>query len=380
MKILYCISSFSAKGGTEKVLSSKAAYLAGKGHDITILISDQHNKPYAYDLPNNVTVKDLKVTGYLKNKLKGVDFFRNIITLRKIYSKEVALINPDIIIVLERGYEDFVVPYINVNIPKIREFHTSRKANEMFESYLPFRSKLKAKLIRRFYQNQYKKYDAFVCLTEKDKHCWQNIKNVYVIPNVLGCKDDINQLTNIVDRPKKIIAVGSMVADRKGFNEMIDIWSELEEFHDQWHLHIYGDGPYREIYQQKIENLALNKAITLEGVTNNLISKYQESQIFLMTSKGEGFPMVMLEAQQNAVPVIAYDCHTGPSDILKDDIGGFLIPMNNREEFKIKLTKLLENNNLREMKSREAIKNATRYNPKAIIPMWEKLFIELVSK
>jgi len=379
MKILYCISSFSAKGGTEKVLSSKAAYLAGKGHDITILISDQHNKPYAYGLPKNVTVRDLKITGYLKNKLKGADFLRNIITLRKIYSKEVAIINPDIIVVLERGYEDFIIPYIHTKIPKVREYHTSRKASEFFESSMPLIQRLKAKMVRLFYEKQYRKYDKFIILTQKDASSWRHFDNVEIIPNMVENVESEIQV-EFVQKSKKLIAVGSMVADRKGFSETIKIWSELAPKFTDWTLHIYGDGPYRNIYEKQIKSLGINRQIFLEGVTDKIDEKYKESQIFLMTSKGEGFGMVIIEAQQNGLPVIVYDCFSGPSDILKDDIGGFLIPMNNKEEFKIKLTKLLEDINLREMKSQEAIKNAARYNPKAIMPMWEKLFIELVSK
>lgn len=379
MRILYCIASFSSKGGTEKVLSSKASHLAEKGNEVYVLISEQHEKPFAYDLSGKVTLIDLRISSYLKSKIKGISFLQNIFILREIYAEKISEINPDVIVVLERGYEDFVIPYIHKRIPKIREYHFSRKASEFLESTMDFKTKLKAKFIRKVYENQYKKYDSVVCLTEKDKASWPHLKNLKVIPNIV---DDIkeNKLIELTERPQKIIAVGSMTGDRKGFLEMIDIWKSFATHYPQWTLHIYGDGSYRKNYEAQIKKMNLGKSIFLEGVNNNIREKYQESQIFLMTSKGEGLPMVIIEAQQNGVPVVVYDCYSGPSDIIKNNFGGFLIPMNDKKVFSEKLKMLLDDQELRKQKSSEAIENAKRYSANRIMPLWENLFKELKYK
>lgn len=378
MKILYCIASLASKGGTEKVLTTKARYLVDLGYEVTIIISDQKGKPFAYELDSRVQVIDLKCSQLLKANIKGLSFIQNIFKLRKIYSKKINEINPDIIIVLERGYEDFVIPYICKNIPKIREYHFSRKASEYLERLLPLKDNFKSKIIRFFYENQYKKYDAFVCLTNKDKLCWNHLKNVWVIPNIIDEVSNLNK-TLILQRPKKLIAVGSMVQDRKGFHELINIWADIEKYYKDWSLHIFGDGPYRKNYEDQIKLLNCNSRILLEGITNKIQEKYQETQIFLMTSKGEGLPMVILEAQQNGLPAIVYDCNSGPSDIIQNNFGGYLIPMGDQKAFKEQLRTILDSDNLRVQKSKEAELNAMKFTPSKIIPLWEDLFNTLLK-
>lgn len=378
MKILYCIASYISKGGTEKVLASKASYLAKQGHDVTILISEQYNKPLAYSISDHVKVINLNITEKLTGNIKYLGFLQNIFRLRKLYNKEIAKINPDIIIVMERGYEDFVIPYIHPNIPKIREYHSSRKASELFESDLPILQKYKRKLIRWIYEKQYQKYQQLVILTEKDRQFWDKKYKVSVIPNLLEDNKDTSN-DNILLRKKNIIAVGSMVEDRKNFSALIDIWAALEPFFPEWNLNIFGDGPYRVNYERQIQSKGL-KNVFLKGISDKITEEYRNAQIFVMTSKGEGLPMVIIEAQQQRLPAMVYDCYSGPSDILKNNNGGFLIRMNDKEGFKEKLKALMLDENLLKEKSYEAYQNAQRYLPENIIPLWINLFNNLIKK
>ncbi|WP_379968531.1 glycosyltransferase family 4 protein [Epilithonimonas sp. UC225_85] len=375
MRILYCIASFSAKGGTEKVLSSKASYFAENGHEVTILISDQHDKALAYPLSDKIKITDLKITSQLTGKIKFIGFFQNILTLRKIYEQEIKKINPDVIIVLERGYEDFIIPYILKDIPKIREYHFSRKASEFLESKLASGQKYKKKILRKFYEYHYKNYDKLVLLTKKDQQSWKDFSNTTVIPNVVEFSDHPVSET-ILNRPKNIITVGSMADDRKGFSVLINIWSKLEQKFPEWTLNIYGDGPYRRNYEKSIRDLSL-KNLILHGTTNQITEKYSESQLFVMTSNGEGLPMVIIEALSQGVPVIAYDCYCGPSDILEKDKGGVLIDFGNESQFIQQLELLMKDESLREVKSKEAHEVAKNYALKEIMPRWINLFNEV---
>lgn len=375
MKILYCIASFSAKGGTEKVLSSKASYLADHGHEVTILMSDQHQKSLAYPLSDKIKLIDLKITEKLKGKIKFIGFFQNILALRKIYENEIRKINPDVIIVLERGYEDFIIPYILKDIPKIREYHFSRKASEFLESKLATLQKYKKKILRKIYEHHYKKYDKLVLLTKKDQQSWNGYPNTVVIPNVVEFSENASA-RNITERPKNIITVGSMADDRKGFSTMINIWSKIEKEFPEWSLNIYGDGVYRKNYQRMIQDLKL-KNIILQGSTSQITEKYNESQIFVMTSNGEGLPMVIIEALSQGLPVVAYDCYCGPSDILGENNGGFVIDFGDENQFAEQLKTLLTDDSLREQKSREAYEVSKSYALKEIMPKWINLFNEV---
>lgn len=379
MKIVYCIASFSSKGGTEKVLSSKASYLAENGHEVTVIVSDQHEKKWAYSLSAKVRVIDLQITRKIKGRIKYVGFFQNVLQLRKTYNEELKKINPDVIIVLERGYEDFVIPYILPHIPKIREYHFSRKASENLENQLAFIQKKKRKLLRFFYESQYKRYDSLVLLTEKDKQFWRNWRNITVIPNIIDGSFLDEYDFDITKREKKIIAVGSMVEDRKGFSTLINIWSKLENKFPEWEFAIYGDGPYRSKYEEQIVRLGVKRLI-MPGVSDVIHEKYQESQLFLMASKGEGFGLVLIEAQSKGLAVVSYDCYSGPSDILLNNMGGFLIPMGDEKEFMDKLEALLKNDELRIEKSKEALVNAQRFSTSSVMPLWIQLFDSLIQK
>ncbi|RRQ45852.1 glycosyltransferase family 4 protein [Chryseobacterium sp. SC28] len=376
MKILYCIASYSAKGGTEKVLSSKASYLAENGHQVTILISDQHQKPLAYPLSDQIELIDLQITKKMRGKIKVIGFVQNVIFLRKLYRREIKKIDPDVIIVLERGYEDFILPYILKEIPKIREYHFSRKASAYLESQLAPFEKYKKKIIRKIYEHLYKKYDRLVLLTKKDQQSWAAYSNTVVIPNVV---EPSVTLANqpILTRPKNIIAVGSMADDRKGFSALIDIWSRLENKFPEWSLNIYGDGPYKTNYEKKIRDLNLNN-VHLKGISEHIAEKYAESQLFVMTSKGEGLPMVMIEALSQGLPAVVYDCYCGPSDIIAGNKGGFLIEFGNENQFVEQLELLMRNEALREAKSKETAAVASQYALKEMMPRWINLFKELV--
>lgn len=376
MKILYCIASFSAKGGTEKVLSTKASYFADHGYEVTILISDQHQKPFAYPLADKIKIIDLKITNKLKSRIKIIGFFQNIQTLKKLYKKEIGRIDPDVVIVLERGYEDFIIPYILQDIPKIREYHFSRKASEFLENKLSIIENYKRKIVRKIYEHLYRKYDKLVVLTNKDQKSWKGFHNTMVIPNLVEFSLDLS-LETILERPKKIITVGSMADDRKGFSTMIKIWSKVEERFPEWSLNIYGDGVYRKNYEKAIQELNL-KNIILHGLTDQILNKYNESQIFVMTSNGEGLPMVMIEALSQGLPIVAYDCYCGPSDILVNDNGGFLIEFGNENQFIEKLEKMMGDEQLRLEKSQEAYEVSKKYSVEEIMPMWFKLLNEVV--
>lgn len=375
MKILYCIASFSAKGGTEKVLSSKASYLADHGHEVTILMSDQHQKSLAYPLSDKIKLIDLRITEKLKGKIKFIGFFQNILALRKIYEDEIRKINPDVIIVLERGYEDFIIPYVLKDISKIREYHFSRKASEFLESKLARAQRYKKKILRKVYEHHYGKYDKLVLLTKKDQQSWKGFHNTVVIPNVVEFSENLPK-EKLADRPKNIITVGSMADDRKGFSTLINIWSQIEKEFPEWSLNIYGDGVYRKNYEKMIQNLNL-KNIVLQGSTSQITEKYNESQLFVMTSNGEGLPMVIIEALSQGLPVIAYDCYCGPSDILGQNNGGVLIDFGNQNQFAEQLKTLMNDESLREKKSTEAYEVAKSYALKEIMPKWINLFNEV---
>ena len=127
---------------------------------------------------------------------------------------------------------------------------------------------------------------------------------------------------------------------QKGFDILIDIWSEIESRDDNWQLWIVGDG---ELYHQLRLNIEENglTRVKLLGERQDIEKLLYSSSLYLMTSRFEGLPMVLLEAASVGVPIVSFDCETGPSEIVKDN--GYLIPMGNRQQFINKTLEIMNN-------------------------------------
>jgi len=186
-----------------------------------------------------------------------------------------------------------------------------------------------------------KYYDNIIVLTESDRvNLKANGLNSIVISNPIDYKFFSKNKLN-----KNILAVGRLTY-QKGFDLMIEIWKKFIILHPEWKLNILGDGDLKEALQQKINSYGLEGSVTLHGRVKNVDEFYKENDLFLMTSRYEGLPLVLLEAKSWSLPCIAYDCPTGPKEIISDNKDGFLIPFSNSEEFLIKLELLADNPDL----------------------------------
>lgn len=126
-------------------------------------------------------------------------------------------------------------------------------------------------------------------------------------------------------------------------------------------------------FRKKIKKYGLEDKIFLKGIEENIGSKYLESSIYIMTSRFEGMPMVLLEAQSYGLPIVSFDCPCGPKDIITNGKDGYIINFGNIEEMVNKILKLMENYDLRKNFSKNAIKNVDKYSKDKIIKKWENL-------
>jgi len=378
MKIVYCIGSLAIPGGAERVLVNKANFLAEHfNFEVHILIADQGSLPVCYKLNKKVKVRDLQI----KNKIAPsgiplVSFYKNIQILKPIYKSIIEKIKPDVVLVLERGYEDFIVPELHLGIPVIRESHSSYMASIIIDQNKgSLRGQLTGKFFTYLYKQQMKKYDKVVLLTEEDKRDRTYLRNTCVIPNTINCfGEKISSLKN-----KKAISVGRLDIN-KNFKDQILIWEEVVKTHPAWTLHIYGEGPERENLQNLISVKNLERNVFLEGVTTKIEEKYRESSFFIFTSVAEGFGMVLVEAMQCGLPVISFNCPCGPADIIEDGKNGFLVNTGDLHTFKKRSIDLIENEKLRIDLGRNAVIRSKDYLPEVVMPQWIALFKELQNE
>ncbi len=206
---------------------------------------------------------------------------------------------------------------------------------------------------------------------KEDKKNWK-LENIKVIPNSLTFFPKEYSKCN----SKKAITIGRLV-EVKGYDILIDIWNIVSKKYPDWILEIYGDGQERENLQNKIDALKLKEKIILKGFVKNVKKAYLESSIYILTSRSEGMPMVLLEAMSCGLPVVSFDSPTGPKDIIKDGEDGFLIKFGDIEKMAERIEELISNEEKRKQFGINARKNIQRFSPEKIMNRWKNLFEEV---
>ncbi len=145
-------------------------------------------------------------------------------------------------------------------------------------------------------------------------------------------------------------------------------------------MEIYGNGTEKEKLQEKINNLGLEKSFLLKGVTENIKEKYLASSIYVMSSRYEGMPMVLLEAMAHGLPIVSFECPCGPKDIIKDNEDGYLVSFGNVEQMAKKIEELIINKEKRKFFGKNARKNVERFSQDKIMEKWKKLFEKMKLK
>ncbi len=380
MKLVYCIGSLSVKGGTEKVFANKANYFADHlGWEIHVLLN-QGSEITAYDFSKKIIMHDMNINSFLtKPVIPVLSFKAQIRKLKPVFRKKITTINPDVIIVLQHGIDDYIINKLELNIPVVREFHYAQKAtkvdlNNIDNVFDKLRECLRLKRLFKLL-NQ---YDQLVLLTRKDQIEGQYKTKTIVIPNTLEKITHTEKNYRVIT--KRAISVGSMHNNRKRFDVQIRVWAQVVKKYPDWKLDIFGDGPYRSELQKLITNLNLQGSVRLRGTTDLIYKEYNSSDFFIFTSSAEGLPMVLLEAMSCGLPCVSFDCPEGPFDIIEDNVNGYLVENNNEAQMFEKIEKLINSPELVEQLGREARIHSNNFTPEFIIPKWINFFSGLVRK
>ena len=166
---------------------------------------------------------------------------------------------------------------------------------------------------------------------------------------------------------------------QKNFGRLIDIAYTVLKNNPDWTWDIYGDGDEYQELNIKIKRLGLENKIFLKGNVSDIYSKYREYAFIVMTSRYEGFPMTLLEASANALPLISFDIETGPNEIIKNNFNGFLCNPNDDNEMICSISKLIESSELRKIMSKNSHSESYRFSIDRVTEEWIKLFNSMVT-
>lgn len=218
--------------------------------------------------------------------------------------------------------------------------------------------------------------DKLVVLTKADSKSYKEIEKfpesfITQIYNSSPVEHD----EYIQHKEKKVLAVGRLV-EQKGFDLLLTAWLIVEQFDDEWTLEIVGDGHMRQQLLEQKESLGL-KRIKFTNYTNEIKEKYRTAGIFVLSSRYEGFGLVLVESESMSLPLVAFNCKEGPGEIIKNGYNGFLVEPENIKMLAEKLLELMTNDGLREQMSRNAFEDSKKYKMEKIIDKWENLIESL---
>ena len=354
MRIAYIVEDFSICGGVERIVSQKAGLFDSKGHDVTIISVYKDHRPVNYPVDKSVKIVFLDVPMAKKKDNRLITSFNRISVLIKAtikLNKAIKKIKPNVLF-FTTTLGALLLPLCRTKATKIYESHLPR----LFNPY------------NNFFSIMERRADMIICLTEGDKMEYRHAKKVEIIPNFI----DIPSLSVKDYNVKKAVAVGRL-EHQKGFDILIDCWKEVIRVFPDWHLDIYGEGSLKQELQQQINFLGINDNITLCGHCDNMMEKYTEYSLHIMTSRYEGLPMTLIEAQACGLPSVAFNFKFGASDIIKDYHNGIIVEQGNINLFVNAITDMMNNEKMRMEQGRKALENSRRFYAENIMPEWQKL-------
>lgn len=380
MKIIYFYDTIARIGGTEKILIDKMNYLADNYNlEVYLITTSQGYHPIVFPLSKKVKHIDLSIrfhTIYQYSLLKRIYMGWKMNRLLKKRLNEITnKINPDIIITTSY-YGAATICNLKCKAKKIIESHVARnftgindgiKRNFISNIYTKWKQKKFCKTIE-------KKSDIIVTLTQGDADNW-NTKNVVVIPNTVDLKN-----TDYSQHTQKIAIFAGRFTYQKGLDRMLEAWKIIVCKRNDWVLKLVGEGEQKEYLKQQCQKLGITGNVIFAPATKDIEKEYINSSLFLLTSRFEGFGLVLVEAMQCGVPCVSFDCPYGPSDIIDNGVNGYLIENGNMEEFAKATLKLIEDDELRKKMGKAAIEKAKQYQPENIMPKWIELYENLFTK
>ena len=277
---------------------------------------------------------------------------RSILRLSKLYSKKEN--KPDLII-------SFITLTNLITIVVAKMFSIKIMVQEHNSHHRNMRGRKITSLITK--QFVYKYADLLTVLTSYDIEYYKKHGiNVKVLPNPCSYAPITN---NNHSRDKVVLAVGNLNRyHHKGFDNLIHFMAPILKSNSDWKLKIAGGGDEGLTYLKKIakEQNISSEQIIFTGFVKNISEHMFNSSIFILPSRFEGLPMVLLEAMSQGTSCIAYDCVTGPSDIIQHNRNGLLIEDQNHKKMQIQLKKLMKDSDLRLRLTQEGIKSLERFH------------------
>ncbi|MEV0582859.1 glycosyltransferase family 4 protein [Nonomuraea sp. NPDC050310] len=378
MKIRYLLLHAYGLGGTIRTVTNQANAMAARGHEVEVVSVVRRRDEARFKLDPRVRrsalvdqrggVEPDSLSRRAWRKLRGRvvprgEFAADWFTERV----ERAVI--DYVSGLRDGILVTTRPALNLISARRGSARVVRVAQEHM-SLTAYREPVRQEIAK-----YYGRLDAVQVLTKANQEEYHGLLpgiRVVRIPNAVHSVDNKHS----AQEHRTVVAVGRLVT-QKGFDLLIPAFTQAAERHPGWQLRIYGSGARRDQLQALISD---PERIRLMGSTGRLDEHLAKSAIYVLSSRFEGLPMAMIEAMTHALPVVSFDCPTGPRDVLTHGVDGLLVPPEDVAGLTAALDLLMGDRELRLRMGAAAAATARAYSTEQVTPLWEELFTELSSR
>lgn len=361
-KLCFINYDLSNMGGLNRVSASLANALAAD-YEVTVLSLYNRKDRVCYPLEPSIQVQTL---------FSDRDRYRTLLlgnfpALRRFFRD-----HPMDVILLEGTY---TVPYA-LTLRSIARAPGGGRAKILYHNHVSLSDQYHSPLLTLEHLLGSRLADCTVTLTKRGLGDFQ--KKFHVAPGRMRCiynwiDESIWPYTGVYDADsRKILTVGRFETE-KGYDLLVDAAEKVFAAHPDWEWHIYGDGVEFSNIQSLVKSRGLEGRLILQGATDRMYEKYKEYAIYVLTSRREGMPLVLLEAKANHLPVVSFNCVTGPDEMVQDGTDGYLIPPFDTGRMAEKICALIDSPDRRSAFSQRSGDNLQQFRQSEILSQWRGL-------
>ena len=359
MKFTITITDITTWGGVERITLLLAKALIEKGHTVSILSLFKKHQSLKFDA-GSVKIDYVINSGYTLNSKANnrIIAFKSVVYAYKEIIKHIDKSTNTIYIA-----QCFLPAFILWMRGKAKQ--TIVCEHFKYEIYNPIVCFLRDKIYKRFLQ--------IITLTKEDCDKYKRrLTNVRVIPNI----SPFSTIKKANLMSKRIISVGRLT-HQKGYDYLLESIKLMKDNLDGWTFHVYGDGELREQLEKHAKQLRIDNVITFEGFSDNIEKEMLSSSIYVLSSRFEGLPLVLLEAMSCGLPIVSFDCPEGPKSLIGNG-AGILVKPESPQDLANALQKLINSYSLRETLSLRSHERSKKYSKASVIALWDNLFHDLL--
>lgn len=352
---MFLCSRLDLPGGIERAIVNTANLFSENGYKVTLLVLDETSRCF-YPLNSSVAILQQSLSfGITKEGnifTRKVKLLSDVLKLRRILKT----LKPNRVIATE-------YPFAAAAILS----GTRKRANVFAWEHHHYYELRRSKFWDRLFHYSCPRLDAIICLNEDEKKLFQRVNNnVVVIPNFITPGASPSSLNN------KVILTIARLNHVKGMDRVVELAKLVLMKHPDWKWKLIGTGEMeKDIYIRGAEQGLLPALDIQHPRDHQIMNEYENASVYVMLSRNECFPMVLLEAQSAGLPCIAFDCETGPRHIIKQDKNGILVENDNLNAMAAAISSLIDNEEKRKAMGRHALHDIKQFSPEIVFKLWD---------